>query len=151
MKKVIIGMFLAILPTFASAAYEPERIKAFVSGANGIFEVTGWKQSDNGNVWVANTSLSNVVLSIDKNQSQIISYISTSTDATKAIIRCLAFGHIGVVSKNDKQRFQLAEVANSAIEGKESFVTLNDVRFAANKSKVGGVDVLSCQITPANN
>jgi len=150
MKIRIIGCILAIsLPMIASAAYDADRIKSFVSGAKGIFQVTGWKHAKNGSALVAITNLENVVISISRNQSSIYSYLPTSVGATNAVTRCMAFGHIGTETRTDKQKFQIADVINSAADGISKQVKINGVIFKASTTEVGGVAELSCHVIPS--
>jgi len=151
MKKSIIGCVFIVLPTFASAAYEPDKLKKFVTEAENIFKVISWEQTENGVAWIAKTKLKNVVLSIGKNNSGIISFLSSPTDATDAMIRCVAFGHYGAQTKTENQRVQLSNAVNSAVEGKPTSIKLNGIKFEVSAEEIGNVVSLSCQLTPNKN
>jgi len=148
MKKVIIGCILAIsLPISATAGYDAERIKSFVSGAKGIFQVTGWKRSENGNALVAITNLKNVVISISNNRSSIYSYLPKFTAMDD--VPCLALGNAGTEARTDEQRYQLVGAINSALSGKNKTTKINGVIFKAATTQNGGVLELSCHVMPS--
>jgi len=151
MKKVIIGVVLVILlPTISSADYDANKIKQFVTKEK-IFKVTGWKRSDNNVAWIAKHNLKNAVMSITKDNAGIMTFLSTSAEATDAMVRCLYLGDFGLNIKTEKERNKLSGVIRSATKGKETSMKLNNVKFKASAIEIEKMVALTCQLTPNKN
>lgn len=149
MKNVLL---LAILffPVLAWAEYNPEAIKKGLTEQKDAFQITSWRQSENGEASIANTGLKGVVLSVGKKNSGILASLQNSEQAAPAMVRCLMLGAIGMTPKNEAQRGKIGEVIKSATKTQSAnTLVMNGVEFEVSPQEVEGNVFLSCMLRPA--
>lgn len=148
--KNILWLVVLFFPVFASAEYNQTAIKKGLTEQKEIFQINGWKLSKNGEAYIANTNLKGVVFSVGKKNSGLIASLQNSEQATRALIRCLVLGVIGMSPKNENQRGKIGEVIQSATQNQTSkSLVMNGVNFEVSPKEVGGDVFLSCILSPA--
>lgn len=149
MNRTVLVLGLLLCPLFAAGEYDPAKIKAAITAEQDTFKVTGWKPTDPGNGWLAETEAENLVLMVGERESGVISMVQDQLQAAQAMLRCMLLGKIGLGTANDDEYDQVLDVVQQATQRMDTAsVQLRDVSFEVDPVEVGNVLAFSCSVAP---
>lgn len=142
--------FMLLWAGVACAEYHEGKIFHGIATQKEIFQVEGWRQSDNKETWIATTRAEHMVLTVGKKNTGVISVVQDHEQAAAALIRCLALGEIVMAPQGAAQRDRIFDViSDAATSQKKKSTTMNGITLEVSPTEVGGNVVFSCILSPA--
>ncbi|WP_018295348.1 hypothetical protein [Mariprofundus ferrooxydans] len=146
--RYIISMILFLYPALAWSEYNPQAIKAGMSEHSESFHIKNWRTAGD-DVSVAETELKGVIISVSKNNTEVIASLMDAGQIAPAILRCMVLGTIGLSPKDEAQRSKIgALIQDAATTGSSRSLTMNDVKLDVSSKQVVGDTFLYCTLSP---
>ena len=130
------------------AAYEPAKIKQYISDERALFQIKQWKGSDEAQKWRAESEIKLLSVEINPNQTKIGSPYFNPPTRKAAKARCTALANFVLGVTTAEERAAIEKVINKATQHHQrKFVELNNVRFDAKPIVKGMFVTMYCSIT----
>ena len=145
-------IFLAMLLLFTvpcAEAYDPIKIKQFISDERALFQITQWYGSDEAQQWKASSAIKSLSVEINRQQTKIsLPYFSPPLREV-ANARCTAVASLALGVETAEDQAAIARVLSKAMQHhqRKSF-ELNNVRFDAVPVLKGPFVTMYCSVTP---
>ena len=146
----MVAFMMLLMPGLACAEYNADAIKAGVERLADTFQVEGWKLSENGKAWIAQTRAEGFTLAVNERGAGMVGPLQARERALPAILRCVSVGAIGLSPSNEQEKSEIKALVQSAVQGqKNNHIRKNGVDFEVKTTEVGNSVFLSCLLKPA--
>lgn len=142
--------FTLLVPHAAFSDYEPQTIKNAVSDNPELFPISNWQQSADGGTWIATTTQKWLEITVNADQTEVISPYINAQHIEAAKARCSALAHSALAIESDMDSQALDKLIEDASQHhKLKSFELNNVRFEVMPKLVGAFVKLFCVVKPA--
>lgn len=140
---------MLLMPGLACAEYDADAIKAGLEKQVDVFQVEGWKLSDNGKAWVAQTRAEGFTLAVNKKGAGMVGPLQAGKQDMPAMIRCFSMGFVGLSPSNEQESKAIKALVQNAVQGQKSnHIQNGGIDFEVKTTEVAGNVYLSCLLRP---
>lgn len=141
---------LLLLPQFATANYDPDKIKQALSDNSKLFSITGWQQSPDKTTWIAQSQQKWLEITVGENAAEIVSPYINPRQISEGQKRCVEFAAAALSMNSDEDREKLRKLAlTSTQHHRLKTLEANGVRFEVTPRLVGAFVKFFCRVEPA--
>ncbi|AUZ85800.1 hypothetical protein [Methylophaga nitratireducenticrescens] len=141
--KKLLTILILFFPLVCTADYDQEKIRHTIDENKSIFGVIGWRLTENGGAYLADTATPNMVLSVGPYDAGMMLAVDDVDNSFAAIFSCIKLAEIGLQTQ-DKQINQRVFAAFSS--GESHAIAHNNVVFSVEQEQIGSATFVSCQL-----
>ena len=148
--RLLLATAALLLPQFASANYDPNKIKQALSDNSKLFLITGWQQNPEKTVWIAQSQQKWLEITVGESVAEIVSPYINPRQISEGQKRCVAFAAAALSMNNDQGKQKLSKLLiTSTQHHRLKSLEANGVRLEVTPRLVGAFVKLFCRVMPS--